>query len=479
MHHLNFAASSDLILWGNCGDGCRPQNINVARLFELIAEESGGMTESENLFLTRVGPGTPMGELMRRYWIPVLQSPDLPERDGAPLRVRVLCENLVAFRNSDGKVGLIDHVCPHRCASLFFGRNEENGLRCLYHGWKFDIQGRCMDVPNEPPGSKFNEQIQITAYPCVEKNGVIWTYMGPGRDNPPPLPELGWALVGPARRGALRYQRACNWLQAMEGDFDSSHLSFLHLAFDPKLQGTAGDKKAGIDYYRNIARMDKQPLLEVQDTDVGVMYGARRDAEDGKFYWRVTQFMLPFYTSVPSFGGKNRDKVWVPLDDEHTMVWETHWSSTRELSADEQKGWKDRVGPSGFLPDTNDWLGRHRFAANADNDFLQDRERQKNLNFSGLENVTPIQDGAMQESMSAIADRTKEHLGASDAAIVWMRRRLTKAAKALAKNKIPPGVNNPGFYHKHGDQVLLGKNDSWAEHYTAKMKQDYAPLVAG
>ena len=410
--------------------------------------------------------------------MPVLQSTDLPERDGAPLRVRLLCENLVAFRNSDGHVGLIDHVCPHRCASLFFGRNEENGLRCLYHGWKFDIEGRCVDVPNEPPGSKLNEQVRITAYPCVEKNGIIWAYLGAERANLPPLPELGWAMVPPQRRGALRYQRACNWLQAMEGDFDSSHLSFLHLAFDPNLQNTAGDQKAGIDYYRNLARMDKQPLLEVQDTDAGVMYGARRAAEAGKCYWRVTQFLLPFYTSVPSYGGKNRDKIWVPLDDEHTLVWEPHWSSTRDLSADEQKGWKDRVGPSGFLPDTEDWLGKNRFVANAGNDFLQDRERQKNSNFSGLENVTPIQDAAMQESMGAICDRTKEHLGASDAAIVWMRRRLLNAARDVANEKIPDGLVNPAVYHKHGDQLLLDEKDFWVEHYAAKMKLDYAPLVA-
>ena len=415
-----------------------------------------------------------MGNLMRRYWIPVLQSADLPEKDGAPLRVRLLGENLVAFRNTGGQIGLLDHACPHRCASLFYGRNEENGLRCLYHGWKFDVQGRCVDIPNEPPGSKLNEQIRVISYPCVEKNGIVWTYLGPDRDAPPPLPELGWAMVEPGRRGALRYQRACNWLQAMEGDFDSSHLSFLHLAFDPKLQGTAENKQAGIDYYRNIARMDKQPLLEVRDTDVGVMYGARRDSEEGKFYWRVTQFMLPFYTSVPGFGGKNRDKVWVPLDDEHTMVWEPHWSATRELSTEEQKGWKDRVPPSGFLPDTDDWLGRARFAANAQNDYLLDRERQKNVNFSGLENVTPIQDGAMQESMGAICDRTKEHLGASDAAIVHLRRRLLNAARELEKNKIPPGAQNPALYHKHGDQMLLTAADSWVEHYEAKMRADYA-----
>ena len=435
------------------------------------------MTEAENQYLTRVGPGTPMGKLLRQYWIPVLQSTDLPGRDGPPLRVRILCENLVAFRNSEDHIGLIDHTCPHRCASLFFGRNEENGLRCLYHGWKFDIHGRCVDIPNEPPGSTFNEQIRVTAYPCREKNGIVWAYMGPDRDHPPALPELGWAMVEPHRRGALRYQRACNWLQAMEGDFDSSHLSFLHLTFDPTVQGTAGDKKAGIDYYRNIARMDKQPLLEVQDTDVGVMYGARRGAEDGKCYWRVTQFLLPFYTSVPSFGGKNRDKIWVPLDDEHTMVWEPHWSSTRDLSAEEQKGWKDRVAPSGFQPDTDEWLGKGRFTAHAGNEYLMDRERQKHQNFSGFENVTPIQDAAMQESMGAICDRTREHLGASDAAIARLRRRLINAARELETHKVPPGVENPSFYHKHGDQLLLAETESWLGHYRAKMELDYAPLT--
>jgi len=417
-----------------------------------------------------------MGDLMRQYWIPVLQSADLPEKDGAPMRVRLLGENLVAFRDTEGRIGLLDHVCPHRCASLFYGRNEENGLRCLYHGWKFDAAGRCVDIPNEPPGSGFGGQIRATAYPCVEKNGIVWTYLGPDRDRPPPLPELGWALVAPDRRGALRYQRACNWLQALEGDFDSSHLSFLHLAFDPNLQGTASDKKAGIEYYRNLARMDKRPVLEVRDTEGGVMYGARRDADAGKVYWRVTQFLLPFYTSVPGYGGKNRDKAWVPLDDEHTMVWEPHWSSSRELSPEEQKGWKDRVGPSGFLPNTNDWLGQWRLAANADNDYLQDRQRQKNVNFSGMENVTPIQDGAMQESMGAICDRTGEHLGASDAAIVRLRRRLLQAAKALARNKTPPGVRNPELYRRHGDQLLLEAADPWFERYEIKMKQDYAPL---
>lgn len=436
------------------------------------------MNAAENQFLTRVGAGTPMGNLLRQYWIPALQSSDLPDRDGPPLRVRLLGENLVAFRQTDGRVGLIDHVCPHRCASLFFGRNEENGLRCLYHGWKFDVEGRCLDTPNEPPSSRLKERIRITAYSCVERNGIIWAHMGASRGHPPPLPELGWAMVGPTRRGALRYQRNCNWLQAMEGDFDSSHLGLLHLAFDPEPSVTAANRRAAIDHYRNIVRMDSQPRLEVRDTDVGVMYGARRHTNDGTFHWRVTQFLLPFYTSVPGYDGKNRDKVWVPLDDEHTMVWEPYWSSTRELSEDEQRGWTDRVGPSGFLPDTSDWLGRFRFAARADNDYMQDRARQKRINYSGMESVAPIQDAAVQESMGAICDRTREHLGASDAAIVRMRRRLLGAANDLANDIIPAGVREAGQYRKHGDQLLLGKDESWVEHYQAKMALDYASLAS-
>ena len=223
--------------------------------------------------------------------------------------------------------------------------------------------------------------------------------------------------------------------------------------------------------------MDKQPLLDVRETEAGVMYGARREAEAGQFYWRVTQFLMPFYTSVPSYGEKNRDKVWVPIDDEHTMVWEPHWSASRELSSEEQQGWKGRVPPSGFLPETDDWLGRGRFAANAGNDYFHSRKRQKNSNFSGFEDVTPIQDAAMQESMGSICDRTREHLGASDAAIVHMRRRLLAAANELTKHlAVPPGVKNPESYRKHGDQMLLNEPDSWVEQYAAKMKADYAAL---
>ena len=188
------------------------------------------LTRDDNELMCRVGPGTPMGNLLREYWIPALHSTDLPERDGAPQRIRLLNENLIAFRDTSGRVGIVANACPHRGASMFFGRNEEDGLRCVYHGWKFDVEGTCTDMPNEPAESNFRHKIHLTAYKVNEQNGIVWVYMGP-RETPPPMPEQGFALVDEKHRGALKYQRDCNWVQALEGDIDTAHLGFLHVTF--------------------------------------------------------------------------------------------------------------------------------------------------------------------------------------------------------------------------------------------------------
>src|SRR5690349_4690424 len=185
----------------------------------------------ENELLTRVGPGTAMGELMRSYWLPLMESSELGPPDGPPQRIRLLGEDLVAFRDTTGRAGLLAEACPHRGTSLFFGRNEQSGLRCAYHGWKFDVTGACVEMPTEPPESAFPRKLRATAYECQERQGVIWAYLG-SRADPPQLPDLGWALVPPEQRGALKYQRACNWLQALEGDIDTAHLGWLHARFD-------------------------------------------------------------------------------------------------------------------------------------------------------------------------------------------------------------------------------------------------------
>ena len=434
------------------------------------------MDAAKNAYLTDVSAGGAMGRLLRSYWIPVLYSHELPDRDGAPVRIRLLGESLVAFRDTQGRVGLLDHHCPHRRASLFYGRNEAGGLRCVYHGWKFDVEGQCLDMPNEPAGCPLQGKVRAIAYACQEANGIIWTFMGEQRHGKPlpPLPTMGWASAPVERRTTLKYLRRCNWVQAMEGDFDSSHLGFLHR----KLETGSGEPGTanipGQDALRPIVIADRRPRLEVEDTAVGVMYGAGRETGGADQYWRVTQFQLPFYTSVPAYGGLNRLKIWVPMDNEHTMIWEANWSPDRDLDLEERSGHKGRVGPSGFLPDTDDWFGRGNFAARSENDYFIDRSRQKTHNFTGMEDETPIQDAAMQESMGAIVDRTREHLSASDAAIIRLRRRLMLAAESLDKEAaLPPGVDDPGLYNSHGDQMLVENGKCWKQSYAARMAGHY------
>ncbi len=415
------------------------------------------LSRNDNELLTRVGPGTPMGNLMREYWTPLMHSVDLPERDGPPVRVRILCENLIAFRDSSGNVGLMANACPHRGASMFFGRNEEDGLRCVYHGWKFDVSGQCTDMPNEPAESNFRHKIRLQSYPCREVNGIIWTYMG-SRPTPPPFPEHGFGMVDEAHRGQLKYVRECNWMQALEGDIDTAHLGFLHVSFSPRQPGPT--RTGPIPDFTS----DKAPTLHVVNTDIGVMYGARRNRAEGDYYWRVSQFLMPIYTSIPGFGGRQSCKIWVPIDDENTLVWEPNWSMRAPLTPDQLKGWINRVPPSGFLPDTTDWNGRFRFVAREANDFHLDRERQRTVNFTGFEESNPIQDGGIQVTMGHIFDRTKEHMGTTDATIIQVRKRLLEAAKALRDEGItPPGVDMPELYHLHGCEMNLPEGANWTE----------------
>jgi phenylpropionate dioxygenase-like ring-hydroxylating dioxygenase large terminal subunit len=426
------------------------------------------LSKEDNTYVTQVGPGTPMGALIREYWIPSLMSEDLPSPDSNPLRVRLLGEDLIAFRTTDGEVGLIGDHCPHRGASLFFGRNEENGLRCVYHGWKFDTSGACVDMPNEPPESNFKDKIHHLAYPCVERNGVVWSYLGPRRE-PPPLPELGWALVPAQQRSIIRYRRDCNWLQALEGDVDSSHINFLHSRLEkeenlttlPTLFYRSDQDKEHLRYFRG----NGQPVLSVADTDVGVTYGARRPGGEGRDHWRITQFLLPFYTSIPGSVTRGSAKVWVPLDDEHTLIWEPHWSFTGEnMLDDERDGKKGRVPETGYLPDTTDGMGRWRFAANQSNDYLIDREIQRTKNYTGLDASNPLQDGAVQESMGTTYDRSSEHLGSADAMVIQVRRRLIDAARAFERTQAPPpGVDQPTRYRRRGVQLFLQPGANWLD----------------
>jgi phthalate 4,5-dioxygenase oxygenase subunit len=439
------------------------------------------LSREDNELVCRVGPGTPMGNLMRQYWLPVLQSADLQDADGDPLRVRLLGEDLIAFRDTRRRVGLLQHNCPHRGASLFFGRNEENGLRCVYHGWKFSVSGDCVDMPNEPAESDFKSRVKAVAYPTRELNGVVWAYLGP-RAEPPPLPELGWALVSTGQRQSLRYARACNWLQALEGDIDSSHVNYLHRQFGAEeSRSTAPRMFTQTDEDRKhfaLFRSHGAPKLQVLDTDVGVTYGAERPGNGDRSFWRITQFMLPFYTSIPGTNQMGSAKVWVPLDDEHTMIWEPTWSLTGSaLPDDERRGYTGRVPNVGFLPETSDPLSRWVFGDNTANDYGIDRQRQRTVNYTGMDESNPLQDGAIQETMGAVLDRTIEHLGSADAMIIRVRRKLLEIVCALRDDgSVPPGVDDPSAYRRRGVQLTLPPGANWFE-VTEAMVHEVTPTA--
>jgi phenylpropionate dioxygenase-like ring-hydroxylating dioxygenase large terminal subunit len=389
------------------------------------------LSKENNERICRTDRGTPMGEAMRRYWMPALLIEELPEPDSNPVRVRLLGEDLIAFRTTDGKVGLIGDHCPHRGASLFFGRNEEGGLRCVYHGWKFDTAGACVDMPNEPPESNFKDKIHHVAYPTVEMAGTVWAYMGP-QDNVPPVPTLEFMRLPGRRVFMSKTWEHCNYLQAIEGGIDTSHSSFLHRTWDPK--GLKGMQAGG---YR--AR-STAPKLEVVKTDYGYRYaGIRHLKEERQNYVRVYQFVMPFY-QMRSYEGflpgrpTVQGHMWVPIDDEHCWVY--NWMYTRggEELTDEEIHMEEEAfgrGPADLLPG-------YRPKQNAANDYLIDRQAQKTLSFTGIPGVN-TQDMAMQESMGPIYDRTQEHLGTADLAVITTRQLLLQACKDVEEGRDPLG----------------------------------------
>lgn len=438
------------------------------------------LSREDNELLTRVGPGTPMGQLLRQYWLPALLASELPAPDGPPLRVRLLGEDLVAFRDSAGRVGLLAEACPHRRASLFFGRNEEGGLRCAYHGWKFDVAGRCLDLPNEAPDCPLKGKVQATAYPCRERNGLVWAYLGP-RAEPPPLPALEWNLDPQNVPFMWRNYRTCNWVQALEGDVDSSHINFLHrtLAGDDvsTVPGVPppGYAAPGI----RLLQRDGAPRLEVVETGAGALYTAARALPDGSEYHRVHPFLFPFHTMVG--GGTRADEVsfngkaWVPMDDEHTLALEWQFRPGRPWSEEEKKRILEVRLPWGFEPPTSAPAGAWRPRAHAGNDYLLDRSLEKDRLSCGILS-NPLQDAAVQESMGAISDRTREHLGPGDAMVIAIRRLLISAARALlVRGATPPGVDRPDLYRVRPVGMILPRGADWVAETRARRESGPAP----
>ena len=405
------------------------------------------LSHQENQLLTQVGAGTPVGELFRRFWIPVLLAEELPRADSDPVRARILGEDLIAYRDTSGRVGLLASNCPHRGASLFFGRNEESGLRCVYHGWKFDLTGACVDMPNEPAESDFRTRVKAVAYPTVERGGLIWAYMGPAGRQPPP-PDLEFTLVPDNQRYVTKYPLDCNYMQGMEGELDSSHVSFLHSTLQPK-ENQINDPLFGNNLLDLVAR-DGHPRFTVVNTDYGLVIGASRDAGDGNLYWRITQWLMPCFTLVPGDPqGTLLCQMRIPVDDEHHWLFRLRWNAFRPLPDEELTAYK-RGG--GFF--ATQIPGSYQTAANKSNDYLIDRHKQRTVNYSGMESV-PIEDTAMMESMGPIYDRTQEHLGTSDVAVISTRRRIIDAARQLTEGLEPYAATHPELYRRRSAVKLL------------------------
>lgn len=424
----------------------------------------------ESEILTQVGPGTPMGDLMRQYWLPAAMSSEL-KADGEPLRLVLLGEKLIAFRDTSGRVGVLDHRCPHRCASLFFGRNEHEGLRCVYHGWKFDVAGNCLEMPNLPPEYDYKHKVHAKAYPACERNGLMWVYMGP-RAQPPALPLLEPAVMPEHEMRISFTQRECNWVQALEGDIDTTHLSFLHFgALRAEDLMPVGIARFGI--------ANRAAELKVKATPWGTMYGAHRAVEN-LVYWRFAHFLFPCWTYIPNGELSHHilGRAWVPMDDTHTMVVLLWWKGDLPEKRIRRDG-QPIAGAGGapkYLPNTSDWYGRWRLAANAGNDYEIDRAVQRTRSFTGIDGIN-LQDQAITESMGSITDHAWEHLGPSDLMIIQTRRRLVQAALALRQhNQIPPGVEDPECYlaARGGDFTTAGEMD-WEQAYDLQLRQMVDP----
>ena len=421
----------------------------------------------DSIDLTRVGPGTVMGNFMRQYWIPAAKSSEL-QRDGAPMRLMLLGEKLIAFRDTQGRVGVMDHRCPHRCASLFLGRNEEDGIRCIYHGWKFDVEGNCVDMPSVPAGHDFKDKVKARAFKVAERNGLIWVYMGE-RKQAPPLPMVEATLLDESEVAISFMQRNCNWMQALEGDIDTSHFGFLHVGhLDPD------NVPAGHPLEHTAS--ERAPEYHVRDTPWGTNYGAYRTVRPQTTYWRFANYMLPFWTQTPQgeFPRNIQARAWVPLDDTHTMM--IFWKQKNGLAGtntplkDGKSLGGTRPAPD-WQPVSTDWLGRYRTVAVEANDWLIDREAQRsNRIYSGIDHVA-LQDQAVTESMGGITDHGFEHLGPGDLMIARTRRRALQAARAFAGGAPAPLVDQPEVYMGARSGFFeLPSSVPWQEAYESQMK---------
>ena len=405
------------------------------------------LSKTENDYLCRVGPGTPMGNYLRRFWLPAMLKEELPEPDGVPVRLRLLGEDLIAFRDSNGAIGVVANACPHRGASLFFGRNEEAGLRCVYHGWKFDVSGDCVDMPNEPAESNFKHKIHLTAYPATEAGSLVWVYMGPA-ELQPPLPNFEFQGIREDWLFTAKIIYECNYVQAIEGEIDTTHAAFLHSTLD-----AAQKAKTAVTLGGKYQFINKWARFFVTQTDFGINVGAQRPVGDDMAYWRISQWLQPVFTLIPREPGSDvRWGAWVPRDDDTTWVILLKWNPNNgpvDMDADfELKACRN------LIPGT--WRAHY----NLGNDYMIDRELQRTSRYSGIrQDSGRAEDAAMMESMGPIVNRSQEHLGTTDSAVIAMRRGLIRGARALEQGIEPFAATHPDVYQVRPSSCYIPFND--------------------
>ena len=417
------------------------------------------LSSEDNALLTQTDAGTPMGELFRRFWIPVLLAEQLAKPDGPQVRVKVMGEELLAFRDTGGVIGLIEPRCPHRGANLFFGRNEKGGIRCAFHGWKFDVDGKCVEIPIVDPDrvAGLLDRAGIKAYPAREWGGLVWAYMGPSA-RMPALPAMEFALLPASHRHVSKKFQECNWAQAAEGGLDTAHFSFLHQpvgASEDELREKAARAIIGFakgtmthDHVRWM-RDDPRPRYDIVKHDAGMVVGASRQAEPGMRYWRIAQYLMPCHGYTPSAtaGQTYHAQTWVPVDDHHCWVYVYSWNPERPISAEERESF--RKGGAVYSELGPDWMP----IRNRGNDYLLDRALQKTENFTGITGVSE-QDGAIQDSQGFVADRTRELLGPTDIGVVQFRRLMLEAAKDLGRGIEPAWAAHPEAYRVRAGGIV-------------------------
>ena len=415
------------------------------------------LPEAENDLICHTGQGTPMGEALRRYWLPCLLITDLPENDGEPVRVKILGEELIAFRDTDGKVGLINERCPHRGASLFFGINQECGIMCIYHGWKFDVNGDCVDMPSDLPGSVFKDKVHINSYPCIESAGMVWTYMGP-IDKKPAEPDLIFNRLPVNQVIATRVPVYCNYVQSIEGNIDPSHLGTLHRRIvDWTLETDDTDRPGTPSPNLRSYILAKYPYseIQVQDTAYGFRVMGIRPTDAGNRHIRITTHVMPVCSMIGSPGRAGGAFIIVPVDDENCMRFFVRHNPDRPFSNPERES---TLAENMMMDPTNPKIRLKR----ADNDYMLDRRVQKTTILAG---ITPNaeQDYAVTESMGPIYDRGHEHLYAADGGIIRFRQIMVSAAKGIREGIDPPGLDPSIPFHliRSEETIVKADDDPW------------------